>query len=280
VSGEDERAVVEVAEQYYDSDPADRFYQHIWGGEDIHVGIYERDGESIFDASRRTVERMAELLEGLEKGTRVLDLGAGYGGAARILARGFGCAVECLNLSEVQNRNNRRLTREQGLEDLITVTHGSFEEVPSPDASFDVVWSQDSFLHSGDRRKVLEEAARVLRPGGDLIFTDPMQADDCPPDVLQPVYDRIHLDSLGSFAFYRKTAGELGLEEVRCVDLSHQLRNHYARVREELQGRYDEMIEVSTREYVDRMLAGLGHWVEAADRGYLAWGILHFRKPA
>jgi len=27
------------------------------------------------------------------------------------------------------------------------------------------------------------------------------------------------------------------------------------------------------------MIAGLGHWVDAADQGYLAWGILHLRKP-
>jgi glycine/sarcosine N-methyltransferase len=30
----------------------------------------------------------------------------------------------------------------------------------------------------------------------------------------------------------------------------------------------------------DRMLAGLGHWVDAGNNGYLAWGMLHFRKPA
>jgi len=270
--------VAEVAEEYYDSAPADAFYYHVWGGEDIHVGLYETPDEDIATASRRTVERMAGLLSRLGPDTRVIDLGAGYGGSARQLARRYGCQVECLNLSEVQNEHNRRLTREQGLDDRITVTHGSFEAVPAKDAAFGVVWSQDAFLHGGDRRRVLEEAARVLVPGGELVFTDPMQADDCPPDVLKPVYERIHLDSLGSFAFYREALGELGFEEVTCLDLTDQLRNHYARVRRELGDRYDEMCEVSTREYVDRMLKGLESWVQAADSGHLAWGILHFRK--
>ena len=36
----------------------------------------------------------------------------------------------------------------------------------------------------------------------------------------------------------------------------------------------------ASSDYVDRMRAGLGHWVEGADRGYLSWGILHFRKTS
>jgi len=31
-------------------------------------------------------------------------------------------------------------------------------------------------------------------------------------------------------------------------------------------------------DYVGRMRQGLQHWVDAADRGHLTWGILHFRK--
>ena len=275
--------VARIAEGYYDSDQADRFYFNVWGGEDIHIGLYEEPGEtpvSISTASRRTVERMADMIEGLGADSRILDIGAGYGGAARWLAKRYGCPITCLNLSRVQNETNDRLNREQGLADKIQVQYGNFEDVPQPDASFDVVWSQDAILHSGDRARVFAEVARVLAPGGQLIFTDPMQADDCPAGVLQPVLDRIHLDSLGSVAVYREMLGALGMHERDLVDLSPQLRRHYARVREELRTRYDEMCALSTREYIDRMIAGLGHWVDAADAGYLRWGILRFAKSA
>ncbi len=57
-----------------------------------------------------------------------------------------------------------------------------------------------------------------------------------------------------------------------------QLRNHYAAVKAELQARYDEIVGIASKEYVDRMLVGLQNWVDAADKGYLNWGILHFRK--
>ncbi len=275
---EAEEAVVATTERYYDSADADAFYEKVWGGEDIHVGIYE-GSDDITAASRRTVEAMADRLGALSEGTRILDLGAGYGGSARYLARRFGCSVTCLNLSERQNRRNVRLCSEQGLDTRIDVEHGSFEEIPAPDASHDVVWSQDAFLHSGRRRRVLEEAVRVLAPGGELIFTDPMQADDCPPDVLGPVYERIHLDSMGSFAFYRKVAAELGLEEVACVKLTEHLRSHYAAVRTRLEAERESLAGEVSAAYIDRMLVGLSSWIDAADQGFLAWGILHFRRP-
>ncbi|HKJ07817.1 MAG TPA: class I SAM-dependent methyltransferase, partial [Gammaproteobacteria bacterium] len=96
----DYSAAVATARDYYNSDDADNFYFTIWGGEDIHVGLYQSDDEPIFAASRRTVERLAGKLTGLGKDSRVLDLGAGYGGAARYLAATYGCRVVALNLSE------------------------------------------------------------------------------------------------------------------------------------------------------------------------------------
>lgn len=52
-----------TARSYYNSTDADTFYSTVWGGEDIHVGIYQRPDEPIVDASRRTVARMAARLE-------------------------------------------------------------------------------------------------------------------------------------------------------------------------------------------------------------------------
>lgn len=269
--------VVAISEQYYDSKDADNFYFNIWGGEDIHIGLYEGTPD-IAEASRRTVEHMAAKIPGLGPDTKILDIGAGYGGAARHLARTHGCQVSCLNLSRTQNATNERLNAAQGLSDLIDVVHGNFEDVPEADETFDVVWSQDAILHSGNRQKVLAEVARVLKPGGQFIFTDPMQADDCPEGVLQPVYDRIHLQSLGSFAFYRQAAKAVGLEDVSLEDATTNLRTHYHRVREELTANFDRMAELSSTDYLTRMITGLENWVKAADAGHLAWGFLHFRK--
>lgn len=270
---------VETARDYYNSDDADNFYFEIWGGEDIHIGLYRDPDEDIPQASERTVRTLAERLETLGPQSRVVDLGAGYGGAARWLARNKGCSVACINLSEAQNARNREITEAAKLSDLIQVYDASFEDIPLPDDSFSIAWSQDSLLHSGNRGRVLEEIDRVLAPGGEVIFTDPMQADDCPPDVLGPILQRIHLSTLGSFEFYRGQAKKLGWEEVGIVDLSEQLTRHYTRVREQLLAERGALAELVSSQYIDRMTEGLGHWIEGGTKGYLAWGILHFRKP-
>lgn len=271
---------VHTARKYYNSEDADNFYSIIWGGEDIHIGWYRSDGEPIRDASRRTVEQMADrIARNLTAASRVLDLGAGYGGAARYLTRRFGCHVTALNLSEAENDRNRALNIAEGLDDRIDVIDGSFEDIPYDDASFDVVWSQDAILHSGDRPRVLSETARVLRAGGDFIFTDPMQSDDCPEGVLEPILGRIHLETLGSPGFYRAEGAALGLELVAFVDATEHLRRHYSRVLEETTARESEITESISPDYIERMKTGLGHWIEGGRRGHLAWGIFHFRKP-
>jgi len=271
-------AAVETAREYYNSEDADNFYFHVWGGEDIHIGLYEGPDDEIAEASRRTVARMAEAVATRPAGTRVLDLGAGYGGAARYLAQRFGWHVTALNLSEAENARNRDMTSARGLGELVDVVDGSFEAIASDDASFDLVWSQDALLHSGDRARVLAEAARVLKAGGELLFTDPMQADDCPEGVLQPVLDRIHLSSLGSLGFYRAQARALGLEDLGFTDLTPHLVAHYDRVRRVLEAQREELMDRVSAGYMDRMDTGLGHWVDAGESGYLKWGILHFRK--
>jgi sarcosine/dimethylglycine N-methyltransferase len=266
---------IAVAREYYDSPEADDFYRTIWGGEDIHIGLYE-GGRDIRRASRCTVERMAEKVAPLA-GKRVLDLGAGYGGAARFLAGEHGARVTCLNLSRVENERNRALNWEAGLSERVNVVEGSFDDVPFENGSFDLVWSQDAILHAPDRGAVLDEVERVLRPGGDFIFTDPMQSDELlDKELLRPIYDRIHLSDLASIRFYRIALKRRAFEEVAVETLTSQLRTHYVRIAEELQARREEF--GADDAFVARMLAGLAHWVRGADDGLLNWGILYFRK--
>jgi sarcosine/dimethylglycine N-methyltransferase len=189
---------VESVRSYYNSDDVRRIYDTSYGEDHLHLGIYENDEDTVDEAGQRTVERIASMIHELGPGTRVLDIGAGHGGSARFLFREYGCHVACLNLSDAQNARNRNLNARDKCSLAINVVDGSFEDIPVTDESFDVVWSQDAILHSTRRRQVFAEVARVLRKGGQFIFTDPMQREDCPAEVLQPILDRIHLDSLGS----------------------------------------------------------------------------------
>ncbi len=269
-----------VARTYYNSRDAETFYSTIWGGEDIHVGLYAHGEEPIAAASRRTVKTLASKLPALTEGDEVLDLGSGYCGAARYLAEQFSVRVNAINVSEVENERARRLNEQAGLADRVQVHDCSFEALPVGDGSQAAAWCQDAILHSSDRAKVFGEVARALRPGGRFVFTDPMQADHCPQGVLAPILERIHLSSLGSVAAYRAHAAEAGLRFESFEDHTGQLVCHYDSVWRETQRRRGELLDAGVDEgYIERMLVGLRHWVDGGRKGHLCWGLFTIEKP-
>lgn len=269
----------DATRSYYDTGDVDAFYDAVWGGEDIHTGIYAHEREAIADASRRTVERAADkVTDLLTPDSTVLDLGSGYGGPTRFLAERFGCRVVALNLSETQNRRHRATNAERGLDGLIEVVTGSFHDIPYPDQRFDAVWSQEAFCHSGDRTRVLSEAVRVLKPEGALVFTDVMAAAGVPAKTLRPAVSRLGVDTLATPDFYLRTLAELGLSRTDFDDHSPQLVHHYARLAEETRKHEQHLRTRISPAYLDTLLTNLPLWVDASRREQLCWGIFHARR--
>ena len=115
-----------------------------------------------------------ELLElaRIEAADRVLDVGAGLGGAARLIAVERGCRVDCLELSPDYCVGAALLNRLTGLEDRIAVHPGSALDLPFADASFDAAWMQNVGMNIADKRRLYAEIRRVLRPGGRFAFQE------------------------------------------------------------------------------------------------------------
>lgn len=110
----------------------------------------------------RSLARLAVL----QPGTTVLDVGGGFGGPARTLAAEFGCRVTVVDLTEEYCRVGEQLTARVGLADSVSFHHGNALELPFPEASFDVVWTQNSTMNIQDRVRLYRGFWRVLMPGG------------------------------------------------------------------------------------------------------------------
>lgn len=115
-----------------------------------------------------------ELLElsKIRADDRVLDVGAGLGGSARLLASMSGCQVDCIELSPDYCVGAVLLNRLTGLGDRIEVHEGSALDLPFPDASFDLVWMQNVGMNVADKPKLYAEVCRVLKPGGRFAFQE------------------------------------------------------------------------------------------------------------
>jgi SAM-dependent methyltransferase len=107
-------------------------------------------------------------LAAIEGGARVVDVGGGIGGAARVLAQDVGCRVTVLDLTEEYCRVGEDLTRRAGLADRVAFRHGSALAMPLPDGAFDVAWTQHSSMNVPDKEGLYREIRRVLRPGARL----------------------------------------------------------------------------------------------------------------
>ena len=115
--------------------------------------------------------RLLELAQ-IEAGDRVLDIGAGLAGPARMLAVNPGCDVDCIELSRDYCTGAALLNRITGLEDRVAIYEGSALEQPFGDDSFDAAWMQNVGMNIEDKRGLYKEVYRVLKPGGRFAFQE------------------------------------------------------------------------------------------------------------
>ncbi|MBI2876657.1 MAG: methyltransferase domain-containing protein [Candidatus Tectomicrobia bacterium] len=163
---------------------------------------------------------------GLAPGQKVLDAGCGIGEPARYLARKYGCQVVGLNLCERQLRHARRRTQEAGLEGQVDYRLGSFLEMPFENGSFDAVWSQDAFAHAGDKRKVIQECARVLKKGGILAFQDHLRVGET-TEKLRQYYAIAVCPYFETLEGYAALLREAGFSVLLLADLTEMYVRDY-----------------------------------------------------
>jgi SAM-dependent methyltransferase len=122
----------------------------------------------------RELERFGSLLR-LRPSARFLDVACGSGGPMLHLAKLADCEAFGVELYEEAVTTGRRAAVEAGLEERVTfVCADAGRRLAFEEESFDAVLCIDAINHLPDRRGVLTEWARLLRPGGRVLFTDPV----------------------------------------------------------------------------------------------------------
>lgn len=125
---------------------------------------------------RRAVQRYYEvpLLKRLGAdlvGAEVVEIGCGEGAGAQVLLDRFGAAsVRAFDIDPAQIARARKRLR--GREETAQITLGDATALPLADASADAVVDFGIVHHVPAWRDAVAEAARVLRPGGQLIFEE------------------------------------------------------------------------------------------------------------
>lgn len=279
------------AKGYYDSDDAQKFYHNIWGEETVHIGRYDllTDQDKTALTKQEQISRAQHLHEAEfiklikskfsdQPKVRILDMGCGYGGLLRRLwEAGIVWSAVGVDIAGKMCEQARRLNLELGCDKDIDILEESYLHVSIPDESVDLVISMDALLHVGPagQRKAIKEAARVLRPGGWMIFTDILQQEVVDPVEMQPIYDRIHLSKLGTVSNYKESMEGIGFRKFGFEEHSSNVSAHYGTVREVLLEKGDS-IGVS-KEYAEKMESGLCTWRDLAPKN-IVWGFTMAQK--
>jgi SAM-dependent methyltransferase len=112
---------------------------------------------------------------GLSPGTRLLDIACGSGGPTLRIAHQTGCDACGIDLHDHAITQGNARARASGLADRVTFQRAdASRSLPFEDGSVDALICIDAVNHLPDRRAVFRDWARVLRPGGRLVFTDPI----------------------------------------------------------------------------------------------------------
>ncbi|WP_053666041.1 class I SAM-dependent methyltransferase [Streptomyces sp. MMG1121] len=143
-------------------------------GRTRHFGWYEPgDSPWRFTAAMRRMEVIAARKLALPPASSVLDAGCGVGDTARTVARASGVYLTGIDGIESDIAIARQRSARAGEPGRRTrFLRANYHALPFADASFDGVYTMESFVHSPSVPQGLAEFFRVLRPGGKLVMLE------------------------------------------------------------------------------------------------------------
>ena len=109
---------------------------------------------------------------GLSPGQRLLDVGSGIGGPARMLAQDHSVEVTAVDLTEAFCRTAAELSTLVAEAPAPAFVCADATRLPFPDGRFDVVWTQHAAMNIPDKAGLYGECLRVCRPGGRFLIYD------------------------------------------------------------------------------------------------------------
>lgn len=183
-------------------------------GEQIHVGG--------FKSSSILAEKA-----GLKPGFKGLDLCSALGAGCRFLARFHQVEMCGLDATDTMIKKAVERTENENLADKITYKQGDVTNIPWEDNTFDFVWGEDAWCYVTDKTKLISEAARVLKPGGTLAFTDWLEGPNgLADDDAERILSFMKFPYMESLNGYKSLIEQNGLEIVEADDLTQEFADY------------------------------------------------------
>jgi tocopherol O-methyltransferase len=211
--------VKSIAAHYDDLDP---FYRAVWG---IHVHHgYWVTGSETTDEAVLNLTRLVATHARIGNGTRVCDIGCGYGASARIFNQQYGAKVTGITISKKQYECAVALS--EGIIDLDFLLCDALHN-GLPTASFDSVVAIESTDHMPDKLRFFAEANRLLDREGLFVVATWLASERLPiwqtKYLLEPICVEGRLPNLPSASEYLTILEEAEFHDVTFMDLTRDV---------------------------------------------------------
>lgn len=194
------------------------------------------DEETITEACRELVRQFAAF-GSVSSRDEILDVGFGFAQQDVLLGREFDCRdITGLNITPHQVRKGRKLVEENGFSNRISLQLGDAVALPFEENTFDRVFALETAFHFHTRNDFLEEARRVLKPGGTIMLADIINGPEEGSDLLSSFVARAHENYWNippanriNRIEYADTLAEKGYRSIEIEDVSDHVLTPWVR---------------------------------------------------
>lgn len=223
--------------------------------EDLYRQIRETTyGQDLGQSSWITLDEAERFLNwlSLDPSSHLLEVACGVGGISCLIASNFGATVQGVDIHKEAIEAAVIRSLKQGLEDKVRFSvQDASKQLEFRGGSFDAIFCNDSINHLNDRKKVIEEWWRLLKPDGRVLFTDPI--------LVTGILSNEEIRKRSSIGFYLFTPeGEnerlleaAGFRLLRLEDVTEQVELVVRQWHDVRRERRDQLLQFEDRDQFD-----------------------------
>ncbi|MFP4285861.1 MAG: methyltransferase domain-containing protein [Desulfovermiculus sp.] len=210
-------------------------------------------------------------------GIRVLDVGSGLGGPARVMAEEYGAVVTGVDLTDDTVQIAKERHEKNGMAN-VSFHQGDIHQVQWGENAFDVIWSRETLLHVPEKDLLFQKFYTWLAPGGRIMITDYARKEGRASDKFEKYihesgYPLLEMETYGDHI------RQAGFEQVTVEDqteyLIQLLEENIHRIRE----RKEEFIQRFSEDAYKHFRSRWELKLECCKCGDMKWAWLSARRP-